>query len=47
MYFDALTLAGLLSAISVAGILHGMACKDISRGCPSLKVTCCRPSAAE
>jgi hypothetical protein len=39
MYFDDLTLAGLFSAISLAGILYGMASKDISRGRASLKGT--------
>jgi phospholipid transport system substrate-binding protein len=32
MYFDYLTLAGLFSAIGLAGILYGMASKDISKG---------------
>ena len=37
MYFDNLTLVGLLSAISVSGILYAMASRDISGGCVSLK----------
>lgn len=37
MYFDHLTLVGLLSAISVSGILHAMASKEISSGCVSLR----------
>jgi hypothetical protein len=40
MYFDYLTLAGLFSAISLAGILYGMASQDISRGSLSLNRTC-------
>jgi hypothetical protein len=32
MYFDCLTLAGLFSAVSVAGILYGMVSNDISGG---------------
>lgn len=32
MYIDYFTLAGLFSAISLAGILYGMASRDISRG---------------
>jgi hypothetical protein len=39
MYFDYLTLVGLLSAISVSGILYAMASKDISGGCVSMKRT--------
>ena len=37
MYFDYLTLVGLLSAISVSGILYAMASKDSSGGCVSRK----------
>lgn len=39
MYFDSLTLAGLFSAISLAGILYGMASTDISNRCVSLERT--------
>lgn len=40
MYFDYFTLAGLFSAISLGGILYGMASEDISRGALSLTRTC-------
>jgi hypothetical protein len=41
MYFDYLTLAGLFSAISLAGILYGMASRDIAKGAICLKRACC------
>jgi hypothetical protein len=41
MYFDYLTLAGLFSAISLAGILYGMASQDISRRSICLERACC------
>jgi len=37
MYFDYLTLAGLLSALSLAGILYCMTFDDITKGRASLK----------
>lgn len=40
MYFDYFTLAGLFSAISLAGIVYGMASHDISKGSLSLDGTC-------
>lgn len=39
MYFDSPTLAGLLSTISLFGILYAMASKAISSGRVSLKGT--------